>query len=169
MSFNPSKTPQPGRVPQAVYKLLVHSAKAIVAKSGSSGIELAVEIMSPEAVEVDGVAYPTVGVKGPLTFWVTDKNMPSVVQALTNIGIEPVDKEFASVEDYISDTLARLESEVVGKIITSEVKSKQEPVLGADRKPVCGPDGQALLRPHRVDFNIYGILPIPAMPANAPF
>jgi len=167
--FNPSKTPQPGRVPQGVYKLMVHGAKSRTAQSGSKGIELAVEIMSPEAVEVDGISYPTVGIKGPMTFWCTDKNMPSVVAALTNIGLPPIDKEYNTVDDYIADTLTRVDAEIVGKIITSEVRSTQEAVLGADKKPVVGPDGQPIMRAHRVDFNIYGILPIPAMPANAPF
>ena len=169
MTFNPSKVPTAGKIPQTVYSLLIHKAEFATSQQGSPGIKLHVEIVAPEAVEENGLTYNTIGTKGIMGFWFTEKNMSNCVEALAKLDIVSPDKEFATVEEYVRWAADELATRV-GYSFKSIVASTQEAVLGADRKPLVDRDGKPLLKSHRADFAMFGTIGVMTEPgAPMPF
>ena len=157
--FNPTKIPQPGKIPAYPYALLVHGAKRNDSKSGTKCLEMPVEITT-ESVEHEGTKVPTSGIKGSIKFWFSDKATASSVTSLGYIGFMP-NQDFADIDAYIEAAIVYINTQLTGKVITAVVSSRQEPVLGPDRQPVMGHDGQPILKPWEPDFNSRGILDYP--------
>ena len=160
------QTPLPGsaatatapKVPKAVYRVLVTKATHEPSKkSGAPMTKLAVQILSPEAIQnANGTVSQTAGIGGDIYVAFSDKNEANCVKTVIALGGK-LAPNYESREELVSACQQHLDG-LVNQTFEMVVSSKKEVQTDPTGAPLTDSTGAPIQGFEVADFNMFGIV-----------
>lgn len=154
-------------VPEYAYRVLCPKASMHIGKeSGQPGLKLELQILSPESVQdVNGNNSMTAGIGGNLYLSFSDAAIGNTMDVLSKLEV-PLPAAASTKEEDVALIQEAAIAHLTGLTWEMVVKSKREPRLGPDRKPLLDSLNRPIQGSEQADFNSFGIVGIPKQLAD---